>query len=142
MSLSDGIAGVITAAPRIERRAVKHNYPLLKLPVSMMKKTLCLLAAAMLLNGCAVKYYPKSPPVDEVQKTQLDCAGVQQLLAEQAQVQQQINKKGEFDSLTVVGVLLDFGIGNGISKSRAQKHATERQQQLNQLAQEKCQPVS
>ncbi|MTD25817.1 hypothetical protein [Erwinia sorbitola] len=106
-----------------------------------MKLTL-LLVVPLILSGCALKQYPASPPVSAVQADQLDCQGVQQQIAEQARVQQQIDKTGEFDGLTVVGAALDFGIGNGIAKHQAQKHATERQIQLQQLAAAKCQKAS
>lgn len=103
-----------------------------------MKKITVLLTAGLLLSGCAVKSYPDSPPLSNVQQTQLDCQGAQKLATEQQQVQQQIDKKGEFDGLTVVGVLLDFGVGNGIAKSRAQSQADKREQQLQALTQAKC----
>lgn len=102
-------------------------------------KLICLLSLTLLLSGCAVKRYPASPPVSTVQADQLDCRGIQQqIIAAQQQVQQKIDKTGEFDGLTVVGAALDFGIGNGIAKSRAQKAATVRAQQLQQLAKAKC----
>jgi len=101
-------------------------------------KLICLLSLALLLSGCAVKRYPASPPVSAVQADQLDCSGIQQQIAAQQQVQQKIDKTAQFDGLTVVGAALDFGIGNGIAKSRAQKAATLRAQQLQQLAQARC----
>lgn len=103
-----------------------------------MKTITGLLTVSLLLSGCAVKSYPNSPPLSNVQQTQLDCQGAQKLTAEQQQVQQQIDKKGEFDGLTMVGVLLDFGVGNGIAKARAQSQADKREKQLQALTQAKC----
>ncbi len=109
----------------------------LSLTVMMMKR-FPLLMFVVMLSGCALKQYPASPPISAVQADQLDCQGVQQQIAEQKKVQQDIDKKGEFDALTVVGAAMDFGIGNGIAKQQAQKHATERERQLNALATQKC----
>lgn len=118
-----------------------HNDAILSETVMMMKLT-PLLVLSLLLSGCALKQYPDSPPVSAVQADQLDCQGVQQQLAEQQKVQQDIDKTGEFDALTVVGAAMDFGIGNGIAKHQAQKQATEREEQLQQLAAAKCSRAS
>lgn len=101
-------------------------------------KSIPLLVLSLMLSGCMLKQYPASPPVSTVQADQLDCSGVQQKIAEQQKVQQDIDKTGEFDALTVVGAALDFGIGNGIAKHQAQKQATEREHQLQHLAAAKC----
>lgn len=114
-----------------------HNGIILAETVIIMKLTPVLILS-LLLSGCALKQYPSSPPVSTVQADQLDCQGVQQQIAQQQQVQQEIDKTGEFDALTVVGAAMDFGVGNGIAKYQAQKKATEREQQLQQLAAAKC----
>ncbi|WP_338556113.1 hypothetical protein [Erwinia sp. E_sp_B04_7] len=105
-----------------------------------MLKITCVLAVSILLSGCALKQYPSSPPVSEVQATTLDCQGVEAEIASQNQVQAKIDKTGEFDGLTVLGVIGDFGIGNGVAKSLAQKHANQRMSQLKALEQSRCQP--
>lgn len=97
-------------------------------------------AVALLLYGCALKQYPASPPVSVVQTTQLDCRGVQKEIASQQQVQLKIDQTGKFDGLTVLGFLGDFGIGNGMAKSVAQKHADDRMAQLKALEKARCQP--
>ena len=103
-----------------------------------MLKFVCLAAATLLLSGCALKQYPSSPPVSQVQATTLDCSGVEAEIAGQNRVQAQIDKTGEFDGLTVLGVIGDFGIGNGVAKGLAQKHADKRMAQLKTLKQSKC----
>ncbi|MDN8540125.1 hypothetical protein QZH36_01475 [Erwinia sp. BC051422] len=103
-----------------------------------MTKIVTLLSLLVLLSGCALKHYPSSPSVSEVQKTTLDCPTVQKEIASQQQVQQQIDKTGEFSGLTVLGFIGDFGIGNGVAKSLAQKHADQRMIQLKQLEKTKC----
>lgn len=107
-----------------------------------MLKSVCLLVSTVLLSGCALKQYPSSPPVSEVQATTLDCAGVETAIANQDQVQAKIDKTGEFDGLTVLGVIGDFGIGNGVAKGLAQKHADERMSQLRALQQTKCKTLA
>ncbi|WP_233592570.1 hypothetical protein [Erwinia psidii] len=92
-----------------------------------------------MLSGCALKQYPASPPVSAVEATQLDCAGVEKAIASQQQVQARIDRTGEFDGLTVLGFVGDFGIGNGVAKSQAQKHADQRMSQLKQLEHTRCQ---
>ena len=104
-----------------------------------MLKSVCLLTASLLLSGCALKQYPSSPPVSNVQATTLDCTGIESQIASQQQTQAKINKTGEFDGLTLLGFIGDFGIGNGVAKSLAQKHADQRMTQLKALEQTKCQ---
>ncbi|WP_380178111.1 hypothetical protein [Kalamiella sp. sgz302252] len=103
-----------------------------------MNKIGVVLTLALLLSGCALKQYPASPPVSDVQQTQLDCPAVEKEIASQQQVQQQIDKTGEFNGLTVLGFIGDFGIGNGVAKSLAQKHADQRMDQLKTLEKAKC----
>lgn len=103
-----------------------------------MVKILCLLGSCLLLSGCALKQYPASPPVDEVQASQLDCRGVQAAIVSQRDITAQIDKTGEFDGLTVLGFMGDFGIGNGVAKGLARKRAAARSEQLSALAQQKC----
>lgn len=103
-----------------------------------MLKSLCLAAITLLLSGCALKQYPSSPPVSQVQATTLDCSGVEAEITNQNRVQAQIDKTGEFDGLTVLGIVGDFGIGNGVAKGLAQKHADARMKQLKVLEQSKC----
>jgi len=54
-------------------------------------------------------------------------------------VQNEINATGQFDGRTVLGFLGDFGIGNGMAKSEAQKKSTARLNQLESLKAVKCQ---
>ncbi|MEI2264394.1 hypothetical protein [Erwinia sp. CGal63] len=103
-----------------------------------MTKIVTLFSLMLLLSGCAFKQYPASPPVSEVQQTTLDCPAVEKEIASQQQVQRQIDKTGEFDGLTVLGFIGDFGIGNGVAKGLAQKHADKRMNQLKLLEKSKC----
>lgn len=69
----------------------------------------------------------------------LDCEAVTQEIAKMHSVQTEINNTGEFDGRTVLGFLGDFGIGNGMAKSEAQKKSTARLTQLESLKAVKCQ---
>ncbi len=103
-----------------------------------MVKFCALLCFSLLLSGCALKRYPASPPVSEVQKTVFECPDVEKAIASQQKVQSEIDKTGKFDGLTVLGFIGDFGIGNGVAKSLAQKHADERMNALKKLEASKC----
>lgn len=103
-----------------------------------MIKICAIICGVLLLTGCALKRYPASPPVSEVQMTTLDCPAVENEIASQQQVQKQIDKTGEFNGLTVLGFIGDFGIGNGVVKNLAQKHADERMSQLKKLEKARC----
>ncbi|WP_312663984.1 hypothetical protein [Pantoea sp. CTOTU49201] len=93
---------------------------------------------AMLLSGCALKQYPQSANVSDAEAQTYDCAALNQEIAKSQSVQQQIDKTGEFDALTVLGFIGDFGIGNGIAKASANNKAASRLQQLENLKVVRC----
>lgn len=93
---------------------------------------------AMLLSGCALKQYPQSANVSDAEAQTYDCAALNQEIAKSQSVKQQIDKTGEFDALTVLGFVGDFGIGNGIAKASANNKATARLQQLENLKAVRC----
>lgn len=45
-------------------------------------------------------------------------------------MEKQINETGEFDAKTAIGVLGDFGIGNGMAKSEARSALAERRRTI------------
>jgi hypothetical protein len=92
----------------------------------------------LLVSGCATKQYPQAPSVTSEEASALDCKAVTQEIAKMHSVQAEINTTGEFDGRTVLGVLGDFGIGNGMAKTEAQKKATSRLNQLESLRTAKC----
>ncbi|MDF7658495.1 hypothetical protein PUG81_05905 [Erwiniaceae bacterium L1_54_6] len=106
-----------------------------------MYKPACLFII-LLLSGCALKQYPQSAKVSDEEAKNDDCATLQQEIAKSHDVQQQIAKTGQFDALTVVGFVGDFGIGNGIAKARANQKATARLQQLEALEAVRCHTAS
>lgn len=93
---------------------------------------------ALLLNGCALKQYPQSAKVSDAEAQTYDCAALNQEIAKSQSVQQQIDKTGEFDALTVLGFVGDFGIGNGIAKVSANSKVKARLEQLQKLQSVRC----
>lgn len=103
-----------------------------------MLKPAILVTTLLLLSGCALKQYPQSPNVSDEEAQTYNCAALDQEIAKTHSVQQQIDKTGEFDALTVIGFLGDFGIGNGIAKASANKHASTRLAELEKLKTVRC----
>lgn len=103
-----------------------------------MKKIMVVAIAMGLLVGCATKQYPQAPAVTGEESAALDCTAIKQEIAKTHSVQNEIESTGQFDGRTVLGVLGDFGIGNGIAKSEARKKAQARLQQLEALKAVKC----
>ncbi|KAJ9432864.1 hypothetical protein SAMN05518863_102323 [Candidatus Pantoea symbiotica] len=93
---------------------------------------------AMLLSGCALKQYPQSANVSDAEAQTYDCAALNQEIAKSQSVKQQIDKTGEFDALTILGFVGDFGIGNGLAKASANNKAAARLQQLENLKAVRC----
>ncbi|ENN8393848.1 hypothetical protein ACAX60_005071 [Serratia marcescens] len=103
-----------------------------------MFKKILIISALITLSGCATKQYPVAPLLSLEEANSLDCKGVEQDLARVKSTQQEIDRTGEFDGRTVLGVLGDFGIGNGMAKSEARKKAQDRLNQLELLKVTKC----
>ncbi|MBJ8873572.1 hypothetical protein I5412_01075 [Citrobacter koseri] len=103
-----------------------------------MKKIMVVAVAMGLLVGCATKQYPQAPAVTGEESTALDCTAIKQEIAKTHSVQSEIESTGQFDGRTVLGVLGDFGIGNGMAKNEARKKAQERLKQLESLKSVKC----
>lgn len=104
-----------------------------------MKMVVLGVAAVFVLTGCATKQYPQAAAVGGEESSAFDCKMVKQEIAKTRSVQQEIESTGEFDGRTVLGVLGDFGIGNGMAKSEARKKAQARLNQLEALKATKCQ---
>lgn len=95
-------------------------------------------AAVALISGCATKQYPQAAAVTGEESSVLDCKALSVEIAKTHSVQQEIERTGDFDGRTVLGVLGDFGIGNGMAKSEARKKAQDRLNQLESLKSVKC----
>jgi len=93
---------------------------------------------ALLLSGCALKQYPQSAKVSDAEAQTYDCAALNQEIAKSQSVKQQIDETGEFDALTVLGFVGDFGIGNGLAKASANSKVKARLEQLQKLQSVRC----
>ncbi|MDO2948998.1 hypothetical protein [Aeromonas simiae] len=92
----------------------------------------------LLLSACATKQYPQAPLVSAEESAAFDCQSIKVEIAKTRSIQSEIDRTGEFDGKTVLGVLGDFGIGNGIAKSEARQKASNRLTQLQALETAKC----
>jgi outer membrane lipoprotein SlyB len=88
---------------------------------------------AMAMSGCATKQYPQAPAVSTGEAKYFDCSEIDMEIAKCRSTQDEIERTGDFDGLTVLGVLGDFGIGNGIAKGSASQKASARLAQLDNL---------
>ncbi|WP_343463456.1 hypothetical protein [Pantoea sp.] len=95
---------------------------------------------AVLISACATKQYPQSANVTSEEALAFDCPALQQEIARQHSIQEEIKQTGEFDGRTVLGFLADFGVGNGLAKSSATQKAQNRLMQLESLRTVKCSP--
>jgi len=93
---------------------------------------------ALALTGCATKRYPQAAAVTPQETATLDCSSLDQELVKAHGVQTDIDATGQFDALTVLGFVGDFGLGNGIAKYRASQKAERRLNQLESLKAAKC----
>lgn len=94
-----------------------------------MKKAItaaCLIAAALTASACATKRYPIATQWTSAEAEALDCNGLRLELVRANQVQTQIAETADFDWRSVAGFLGDYGIGNAMAKSDADKAIRER----------------
>ncbi|MBM3010020.1 hypothetical protein M3B74_02920 [Citrobacter freundii] len=101
-------------------------------------KKIALIFIAIICAGCATKQYPQAPSVTAAEAASFECKDVDTELAKARSLRSEIDSTGQFDGRTVLGVLGDFGIGNGMAKSDAYKKADARIQQLEALRPSKC----
>ncbi|MEB2703430.1 hypothetical protein [Citrobacter koseri] len=99
-----------------------------------MNKIMVVAVTIGLLVGCATKQYPQAPAVTGEESA----AVIKQEIAKTHSVQSEIESTGQFDGRTVLGVLGDFGIANGMAKNEARKKALARLKQLESLKAVKC----
>jgi len=103
----------------------------------MGKQRFLIVLLALVLTGCATKQYPQAAVTPEESAT-LNCSALDQELVKAHSVQSDIEQTGQFDALTVLGFVGDFGLGNGIAKYNASQKAERRLTQLQSLKAAKC----
>lgn len=82
--------------------------------------------AALSLSACATKRYPIAAQWTQAEAEALDCNGLRLELIRAQQVQTQIAETADFDWRSVAGFLGDYGIGNAMAKTDADKAIRER----------------
>lgn len=94
----------------------------------MLKRAIAVVAlvAALGVSGCATKRYPIAQQWTAAEAEALDCNGLRLELVRAQQVQNQIAETADFDWRSVAGFLGDYGIGNAMAKSDADKAIRER----------------
>ena len=97
---------------------------------------ICLFLIA--LTACATKQYPQAAKMMPYEADAFSCRDIRVEIIKTKSVQEEIERTGEFDGLTVLGFLGDFGIGNQIAKDTARKKVEDRLQTLQTLEQKKC----
>lgn len=104
----------------------------------IMKKIAFCFIGILMLSGCATKQYPQAPAMTSAEADSFDCRDVGVELAKAQSIKHEIDATGQFDGRTVLGVLGDFGVGNGMAKSDAYKKVDARIQQLEAIKPLKC----
>ncbi|MDH2067418.1 hypothetical protein [Pantoea sp. GD03673] len=104
----------------------------------MAKQSVLMALMALILSGCATKQYPQAAAVTPEETATLNCSALDQELVRAHSVQHDIEQTGQFDALTVLGFVGDFGLGNGIAKYNASQKAERRLTQLQSLKAAKC----
>lgn len=104
----------------------------------MSKQKVLMALLALVLTGCATKQYPQAAAVTPEETAMLNCNALDQELVKAHSVQHDIEQTGQFDALTVLGFVGDFGLGNGIAKYNATRKAEKRVTALQSLKAAKC----
>jgi hypothetical protein len=105
----------------------------------MIGKAICLLLASSLMVGCATKRYPIATPLSNAEVSAMDCRELNLEIIRGEQVQSQISTTAKTDWRSVAGFLGDYGIGNAMAKSEAERAVRERIQSIRAAqAQKQC----
>lgn len=104
----------------------------------MSKQSVLIVLLTLVLSGCATKQYPQASSVTPEETAMLNCSALDQELVKAHSMQSDIEQTGQFDALTVLGFVGDFGLGNGIAKYNASQKAERRLTQLQSLKAAKC----
>ncbi len=94
------------------------------------KVILLIAATTIAVSACATKRYPIATPMSPGEASLLSCENLALELVRTDQVEKQINETGQFDGKTILGVLGDFGIGNGMAKEEARSALAERRRTI------------
>lgn len=81
---------------------------------------------ALSVVGCATKRYPIATPFSAAEAAAMNCRELTLELVKAEQVQLQITQTATTDWRSIAGFLGDYGIGNAMAKSEAEKALAER----------------
>jgi hypothetical protein len=82
--------------------------------------------ATIALSGCATKRYPIATELSAAEAELLNCRELALEMAKTEKVQSQITDTATTDWRSVAGFLGDYGIGNAMAKSEAEKALAQR----------------
>ena len=86
----------------------------------------CGLALTLAAGGCATKQYPVTAFLSQTDAQAMTCQQLAAELARTEQAQAQIRDTSRTDWRSVAGFALDFGIGNQMARSEADRAVTQR----------------
>ncbi|WP_426050355.1 hypothetical protein [Brevundimonas sp. SL161] len=88
--------------------------------------TSIMLVVALTSTACATKRYPIATTFSAAEASAMDCGDLNLELIRAEQVQAQIADTANLDWRSAAGFLGDFGIGNAMARSDADKAITQR----------------
>lgn len=89
-------------------------------------RPLLIATAALALTACATKQYPIATPLSGTEASMLNCRELAIELAKTEEMQAKIADTAEVDWRSGAAFLADFGIGNAMAKSEAEKALSTR----------------
>ncbi|WP_454719092.1 hypothetical protein [Caulobacter segnis] len=101
--------------------------------------TVAVLIAACATSGCATKRYPIAAQMGAAERSTMTCRELDLELIRAEEVRKQISTTAKTDWRSVAGFLGDYGIGNAMAKSDAEKAINNRVTAINDAkAEKKC----
>lgn len=88
--------------------------------------SLAVAVAGASVSGCATKRYPIATTLSPAEAAAMDCDDLNLELIRAQQVQAQIADTANVDWRSAAGFLGDFGIGNAMARSDADRAVTQR----------------
>ncbi len=92
---------------------------------------------ALLTGGCATKRYGRLQPLTGAERVAYSCRDIDIEIAKVGAFQQQVIEGAQFNMASVLGILGDYGIGNGMERHSAEASAAKRLADLNDAKAEK-----
>ncbi|MFC0633261.1 hypothetical protein [Brevundimonas balnearis] len=100
------------------------------------------LGVAVMASGCATKRYPIATAWSQAEAEVMDCNQLRLEMIRARQVETQIAETADFDWRSVAGFLGDYGIGNAMAKSDADRAIRQRIAGIQEAQREKNCPAT